>query len=41
MTLMTERPTISGSEPENFEELLDILDELNVPDGYKVEIIRG
>lgn len=38
MTLMTERPTISGS---GFEELLDLLDELHVPDGYKAEIIRG
>lgn len=42
MTLMTERPTTSGTEPcSGFEELLDLLDELNVPDGYKAEIIRG
>ncbi|MEU9912459.1 Uma2 family endonuclease [Streptomyces sp. NPDC051001] len=41
MTLMTERPTISGSEPRSFEALLDDLDELIVPDGYKAEIIRG
>ncbi|MCI3278584.1 hypothetical protein [Streptomyces cylindrosporus] len=33
---------ISGTEPSgSFEELLDLLDELNVPDGYKAEIIRG
>ncbi|MFE6623834.1 Uma2 family endonuclease [Streptomyces sp. NPDC057740] len=38
MTLMAERPVISGSD---FEELLDLLDELHVPDGYKAEIIRG
>ncbi|WP_327316786.1 Uma2 family endonuclease [Streptomyces sp. NBC_01235] len=42
MTLMTERPiTISGTEPDSFEALLDLLDELNVPDGYKAEIVRG
>ncbi|MER6632093.1 Uma2 family endonuclease [Streptomyces sp. NPDC000987] len=41
MTLMTERPTTSGTEPHSFEELLDALDELVVPDGYKAEIIRG
>ncbi|MEU6510036.1 Uma2 family endonuclease [Streptomyces sp. NPDC046942] len=40
MTLMTERPTISGSEPSSFEELLDALDEVDVP-GFKAEIIRG
>ncbi|WP_328359994.1 Uma2 family endonuclease [Streptomyces sp. NBC_00445] len=41
MTLMTERPTISGTEPRSFEALLDDLDELIVPDGYKAEIVRG
>lgn len=41
MTLMTERPTTSGTEPRSFEGLLDALDELVVPDGYKAEIIRG
>ncbi|MDN3026424.1 Uma2 family endonuclease [Streptomyces sp. S.PB5] len=41
MTLMTERPTISGTEPRSFEALLDDLDELIVPDGYKAEIISG
>ncbi|MFC8518234.1 Uma2 family endonuclease [Streptomyces sp. NPDC057257] len=41
MTLMTERPTISGTEPRSFEALLNDLDELIVPDGYKAEIIRG
>lgn len=41
MTLMAERPMISGTEPHGFEELLDTLDELDVPDGYKAEIIRG
>ncbi|WP_181804517.1 Uma2 family endonuclease [Streptomyces shenzhenensis] len=41
MTLMTERPTISGTEPDSFEELLDVLDELNLRDGFKAEIYRG
>ncbi|MGW7256025.1 Uma2 family endonuclease [Streptomyces sp. NPDC054834] len=42
MTLMAERPVINDPEPRSsFEELLDLLDELNVPDGYKAEIIRG
>lgn len=41
MTSMTERPTTSGTEPRGFEALLDDLDELIVPDGYKAEIIRG
>jgi Uma2 family endonuclease len=41
MTLMIERPTISGTEPHSFEGLLDLLDELHVPDGFKAEIIRG
>jgi Uma2 family endonuclease len=41
MTLMLERPTIGGTEPPSFEALLDLLDELNVPDGYKAEIIKG
>ncbi|MER6421397.1 Uma2 family endonuclease [Streptomyces sp. NPDC001137] len=41
MTLMTERPTISGTEPHSFEDLLDALDKLIVPDGYKAEIIRA
>ncbi|MGI5456573.1 Uma2 family endonuclease [Streptomyces sp. CA-249302] len=42
MTLMAERPVISDIEPSGgFEELLEVLDELQVPDGYKAEIIRG
>ncbi|WLW53338.1 Uma2 family endonuclease [Streptomyces sp. YU58] len=41
MTLMTERPTTSGTEPRGFEELLGTLDALIVPDGYTAEIIRG
>ncbi|MFB7494660.1 Uma2 family endonuclease [Streptomyces sp. NPDC056161] len=42
MTLMTERPVIDDVEPRGgFEELLDLLDQLNVPDGYKAEIVRG
>ncbi|MFF4015271.1 Uma2 family endonuclease [Streptomyces sp. NPDC001843] len=41
MTLMTEHPTISGGGPDSFEELLDILDELNLRDGFKAEIYRG
>ncbi|MFC5953077.1 Uma2 family endonuclease [Streptomyces pratens] len=41
MTVMAERPTASGTELGDFEELLDLLDELDVPDGYKAEIIRG
>lgn len=41
MTLMTERPTTNGTEPHSFEELLDVLDELHVPDGHRAEIIRG
>lgn len=42
MTLMAERPVMSGTKPRSeFEELLDVLDELNVPDGYKAEIIKG
>lgn len=42
MTLMAERPVISGTEPSgSFEELLTLLDELRVPDGYRAEIIRG
>nr|WSY53025.1 Uma2 family endonuclease [Streptomyces sp. NBC_00886] len=42
MALMAERPVIDGTEPRrDFEELLDVLDELHVPDGYKAEIIRG
>ncbi|WP_078914030.1 Uma2 family endonuclease [Streptomyces sp. NRRL S-37] len=38
---MAERPTINGTEPNSFEGLLRTLDELDVPDGYKAEIIRG
>ncbi|GAA2518220.1 Uma2 family endonuclease [Streptomyces longisporus] len=41
MTMMTERLAISGIEPESFEELLDVLDELNLRDGFKAEIYRG
>ncbi|MFF3894414.1 Uma2 family endonuclease [Streptomyces sp. NPDC001812] len=41
MTVMAERPMISGTESGNFEELLDLLDELHLRDGFKAEIIRG
>lgn len=42
MTLMTERPiTISGTEPPSFEGLLNALDQLDLPDGYRAEIIKG
>ncbi|WP_164555658.1 MULTISPECIES: Uma2 family endonuclease [unclassified Streptomyces] len=41
MTVMAERPTTSGTESGSFEDLLRTLDELDVPDGYKAEIIRG
>ncbi|MFF8650087.1 Uma2 family endonuclease [Streptomyces griseoluteus] len=41
MTLMTERPTIGGTGPRNFEALLSDLDDLVVPVGYKAEIIKG
>ncbi|GAB2956241.1 Uma2 family endonuclease [Streptomyces pseudoechinosporeus] len=41
MTVMLERPTISGTESPSFEGMLDVLDELHVPDGYKAEIIKG
>ncbi|MGW3591891.1 Uma2 family endonuclease [Streptomyces fungicidicus] len=41
MTVMAERPTTRGTEPDSFEGLLNTLDELDVPDGYTAEIIRG
>ncbi|WP_109029349.1 Uma2 family endonuclease [Streptomyces rubrogriseus] len=41
MTVMAERPTMSGTEYQGFEELLVALDELAVPDGYRAEIMRG
>jgi Uma2 family endonuclease len=42
MTLMTERPiTIRGTESPSFEDLLDDLDKLDLPDGYRAEIIKG
>ncbi|MHA5054198.1 Uma2 family endonuclease [Streptomyces sp. SD15] len=41
MSLMLERPTTSGTDPHSFEALLDALDELRMPAGYKAEIIRG
>jgi Uma2 family endonuclease len=42
MTLMAERPVISGNEPDgSFVEMLDVLEELHVPDGYNAEIVRG
>ncbi|WSQ10751.1 Uma2 family endonuclease [Streptomyces sp. NBC_01231] len=42
MTLMAERPiTISGTGTPSFEDMLDALDELYVPAGFKAEIIRG
>lgn len=41
MTVMAERPTTSGTESQSFEELLAVLDELDVPDGFRAEIIKG
>ncbi|CAL9532691.1 Uma2 family endonuclease [Streptomyces sp. enrichment culture] len=41
MTVMAERPTMSGTEYQGFEGLLTALDELVVPDGYRAEILRG
>ncbi|MFI2377213.1 Uma2 family endonuclease [Streptomyces sp. NPDC018964] len=41
MTVMAERPTINGTELGDFEEMLDLLDELQLRDGFKAEIIRG
>lgn len=41
MTVMAERPTMSGTESQTFEELLESLGELVVPDGFKAEIIKG
>ncbi|MFF5156342.1 Uma2 family endonuclease [Streptomyces sp. NPDC000348] len=38
---MAERPMISGTGPDNFEELLELLDELHLRDGFQAEIIRG
>ncbi|MGW1284911.1 hypothetical protein ACWD4N_14635 [Streptomyces sp. NPDC002586] len=38
---MLERPTSSGTDPNRFEDLLNALDELHVPDSFKPEIIRG
>ncbi|TDC68976.1 Uma2 family endonuclease [Streptomyces hainanensis] len=42
MTLMMERPqTIETSDRAQFERLLHTLEKLDVPDGYRAEIIRG
>ncbi|MEV7089611.1 Uma2 family endonuclease [Streptomyces sp. NPDC093085] len=41
MTVMLEHRTIDSGDPRRFEELCTALDELNVPDGFKAEIIRG
>lgn len=42
MTVMAERPmTVTGTDPHSFEGMLNTLDELNVPDGFKAEIVRG
>ncbi|MFJ2212850.1 Uma2 family endonuclease [Streptomyces sp. NPDC101062] len=41
MTVMLERQTIDSGDPGRFEELCQALDELNVPDGFEAEIIRG
>lgn len=38
---MLGRPTIDGTDPRRFEELCEALDELDVPDGFKAEIIKG
>ncbi|WP_442759471.1 Uma2 family endonuclease [Streptomyces pseudogriseolus] len=41
MTVMAERPTTDGTELGDFEEMLNLLDELELRDGFKAEIIRG
>jgi len=42
MTVMAERPmTMTGTDPHSFEGMLHTLDDLNVPDGFKAEIVRG
>lgn len=41
MTVMAERPTTHGTELGDFEEMLNLLDELELRDGFKAEIIRG
>ncbi|MFJ5551316.1 Uma2 family endonuclease [Streptomyces sp. NPDC093225] len=41
MTLMDERTATSDTAPPGFEDMLDVLDELHVPDGFRAEIIRG
>ncbi|GAA3966922.1 Uma2 family endonuclease [Streptomyces marokkonensis] len=41
MTVMAERPTMSGTESQSFEGLLETLDELCVPEGYRAEVVRG
>ncbi|NKI42536.1 Uma2 family endonuclease [Streptomyces physcomitrii] len=41
MSLMLERPTTDGTAPSGFEALCAALDELDVPDGFKAEVIRG
>ncbi len=41
MTVMAERPTTHGTELGDFEEMLALLDELELRDGFKAEIIRG
>ncbi|MFF0385338.1 Uma2 family endonuclease [Streptomyces sp. NPDC004286] len=41
MTLMNERSTMNGTQPETFEALLHRLDELVVPVGHRAEVIKG
>ncbi|MDQ0788247.1 hypothetical protein [Streptomyces sp. B3I8] len=42
MTVMAERPmTMTGTDPHSFEGMLHTLDDLNVPVGFKAEIVRG
>lgn len=45
VTIMTERPTAIDGTPaeasEAFEDMLRIVEELDTPDGYKAELIRG
>lgn len=41
MTVMAERPTISGTEFGGFEEMLGLLDDMQLRDGFQAEIIRG
>ncbi|MER5222261.1 Uma2 family endonuclease [Streptomyces flaveus] len=41
MTVLPGRPTTRGADPKGFAYLLDALDEMRVPDGYKAEVVEG